>query len=883
MTSTTQPPRIGIFTHSSRQDPCPICGRDTDGDCRIREDRAMVLCHRGSSFHPPNLKNGETTTGHDGQIWAYTRDTGDGRAACFVVHEEREGTPRQHRRTVRKPAAAKAPKPAPLPVTEPELAILDEPITLSHPYAYSPRQRVIRVDMGNGKKRFEAWHKHPETDAWTKGAGPNPWPVLNEDAILAVCSTGWPVEIEGEKCAGIITATGVAAFCQPGHAHNLDQVRDRYRRLVRAGARGILLVSDSNDADTTPQGKPKVPEGLRRARISIEAAAWEGLPLIHLPAADVWPELDGVVGASIDDVQQPAADALLQLQEAMQRAWRQASAEPEPATEPERTPSGPTDHSGQFILLGMEGEAGDRGSAYAYLIPRTGQVLRLSTSAHTSLNLCDLAPLRYWEANFPGERSGVNWAAAASDLFERSKLAGVFDPDRIRGRGVWRDDGHTVHHLGDALTVDGEPCKLTDHGGRLLFPVRPPLALEPADSPLSDDEGRNLLSIFRRLEWRGASDHLYLAGLAVIGPISGALSLRPQAQLTGDTSSGKSVILREVLRPLWGGEGASLYFAKATAAGIRQALGEDALPVLVDESEQEDPKLREQILNLARHSYDATPIPRGTTHGRAIVSRTRALMVLAGINATIPEAADRNRFVVLSRGCPDRESWAAVYGELTSACTPRVGARLIRRTTANLNTLLSDASHLRPAIAAMLPGRTASRWADTLAPVLAGARLLTTTTPLQGRDEALAWLDSVGWSPDIDSEDLDPIAEPRRCLDHLLSFAIHWRSDNNPSGQVTFRELIDAIHRGGDQAINHKEADKTLGRYGVKVTDTALVVAVSGGGVEKVYGGTRWAKGAHTDRLRSLPGAVPHEARIPSQTGKRCTWIPFETESVPLL
>lgn len=844
----------------------------------------MVLCHRGSSFHPPDVRPGETITGHDGQTWAFTGDTDDGRAAIFVLHEDRPNDPAPRpapaRRTVRR--APRRP-PAPLPVTQPELAVLAEPLPLEHPYAYSPRQRVIRVDLGNGRKRFEAWHRHPETDDWAKGAGPNPWPIFNEDAILSACTSGWVVEIEGEKCSGIITATGVAAFCQPGHAHRLDDIRDRYRRLVRAGARGVLLVSDSNDADTTPQGKPKTPEGLRRARISIEAAALEGLPLIHLEAADVWPDVAGIVGASIDDTQLGPTDALLQLQDAMQAAWRQATAEPEPDPEPEpaRPSSVPTDHSDQFTCLGMEGEAGDRGSAYAYLIPKTGQVLRLSTSAHTSLNLCDLAPIRYWESAFPRDNGGVNWTAAASDLFEHGKQAGVFDPDRIRGRGVWLDDGRTVHHLGDALTVDGEPRKLTEHGGRLLFPIRPPLALEPADSPLTDAEGGYLLSIFHRLEWRGASDHLYLAGAAALGPICGALPLRPQFQLTGDTSSGKSVTL-QALRSLWGGEGAALYFAKATAAGIRQALGEDALPVLVDESEQEDPKLREQILNFARHSYDATPIPRGTTHGKAIVSRTRALMVLAGINATIPEAADRNRFVVLSRGCPDRETWAAVYGELTSTCTPRVGARLIRRTTANLDTLLSDASHLRPAIAAMLPGRTASRWADTLAPVLAGARLLTTTVPLQGRDDALAWLDSVGWVPDIDSEDLDPVAEPRRCHEHLLSFSIPWRSDDNPSGRITFRELIDAIRTGAGKIRPHDEAAKTLGRYGVKVTDTALLVAVSGGGIEEVYGGTRWAKGAHNDRLRSLPGAKAHQDWFPVQGKKRCTWIALSPEGVPL-
>ena len=53
------------------------------------------------------------------------------------------------------------------------------------------------------------------------------------------------------------------------------------------------------------------------------------------------------------------------------------------------------------------------------------------------MNLCRLAPVAYWEALFP-TRTGVNWTAAASDLFSRQAAVGMFDPDRLRGRGVHR-------------------------------------------------------------------------------------------------------------------------------------------------------------------------------------------------------------------------------------------------------------------------------------------------------------------------------------------------------------------------------------------------------------------------------------------------------------
>ena len=60
------------------------------------------------------------------------------------------------------------------------------------------------------------------------------------------------------------------------------------------------------------------------------------------------------------------------------------------------------------------------------------------------------------------------------------------------------------------------------------------VGLVPVDDMLSDSEGRELLELFRQLRWRGQSDHLHLAGFVVLGPIAGALDLRPQGQITGE-------------------------------------------------------------------------------------------------------------------------------------------------------------------------------------------------------------------------------------------------------------------------------------------------------------------------------------------------------------
>jgi hypothetical protein len=73
---------------SSKQHPCPICGRTKDGSCSLSD--ALVFCHHGSTHHPPSgLKPGDTHQGGDGNTWAYTGESSDGRTSTFTIDKPR--------------------------------------------------------------------------------------------------------------------------------------------------------------------------------------------------------------------------------------------------------------------------------------------------------------------------------------------------------------------------------------------------------------------------------------------------------------------------------------------------------------------------------------------------------------------------------------------------------------------------------------------------------------------------------------------------------------------------------------------------------------------------------------------------------------------------
>ena len=74
---------------SSKRNPCPICGRTKDGDCRWTAD--LILCHRGSSHAPPKHLNVGDVIQVQSKPWALVRSDGgfDMAAAVFRPHRPR--------------------------------------------------------------------------------------------------------------------------------------------------------------------------------------------------------------------------------------------------------------------------------------------------------------------------------------------------------------------------------------------------------------------------------------------------------------------------------------------------------------------------------------------------------------------------------------------------------------------------------------------------------------------------------------------------------------------------------------------------------------------------------------------------------------------------
>ena len=340
---------------SSRGDSCPVCGRNSDGDCEIFSD-GRVFCHRGSTFAPPEWARvkGDHGPGADGKEWAYLGESDRG-TAMFKPHRPLDLSRPSTASVIQLRPRQQAPQPAPLPPGPVLLARLPDGVELPDldreraTYSYGQTQQTRRNRAMEGKVKPAVWGpthpegcervrqkarengwKEPNCNGWILHRGDEPWPMYQQALVLE--AGGWVVELEGERCAALAMDGGLVATCQPGHDHTGEAITRRYRALAGAGV-AIAYVSD-NDV-----------EGQRKAERCAAAAATAGLPFVHLPAAAIWPGIPEK--GSIDDAGDPV-EAVAAIEAALQRHLQPREAAPAPS--PEEEPK-PTARSGKRVTL----------------------------------------------------------------------------------------------------------------------------------------------------------------------------------------------------------------------------------------------------------------------------------------------------------------------------------------------------------------------------------------------------------------------------------------------------------------------------------------------------------------------------------------------------
>ena len=543
--------------------------------------------------------------------------------------------------------------------------------------------------------------------------------------------------------------------------------------------------------------------------------------------------------------------------------------EPEPA-EPEPLPA----DNNYFTCLGFDHDA------FYYQPHSTGQVTRLSRSAHTGTNLCAIAPLGYWETLFPS-KAGTNWTAAASYLFERQAAAGIYSPDRIRGRGAWWDQRQSVLHLGDRLVVAGADTSVSDGvaNSRYLYQRLASLRGPGTAKPLTDAEAFVIAELAERFHWEVPASGLLLAGWTVLAPICGALDWRPHVWLTAGAGSGKSAILDRYIGPLLGDM--SLHVAGNTSeAGLRQTLRADALPVVFDEAEsneRSDQQRMQAVLSLARvaSSESRAQTIKGSAEGDAQRYTIRSMFLMSSIATALKQGADKSRFAQLTlrnpTDMPKQERithWEALDHDLDKHITEQIGQRLQARTISLIPMIRQSVKVFTRAAAEAFDSQ---RLGDQYGTLLAGAWSLQ-SSEIVTTTQAWALIDQNDWQPYSQATE---IPDEQRCLQRILQHQIRVEADKTVTRSVG--ELVErCLGYSADMAITQVLAEATLGRNGIRAADGCVVVSNTANAVAAMLSDTPWASCWPTVLAR-LPRAVKSGVtRFKGTTGvSRAVTIPL--------
>lgn len=243
---------------------------------------------------------------------------------------------------------------------------------------------------------------------------------------------------------------------------------------------------------------------------------------------------------------------------------------------------------------------------------------------------------------------------ATESLMVASARRGLFDPHtRIRGRGGWRgEDGELVLHLGDALLCGGELGPPREYG-RHIYPAGNPCPRPAAEAaPALVD---TLLTYFDGWEWAGRWAHrdglrhrlasTLLTGWIGCGMAGAALDWRPLVWMTGDAGTGKSTLQKAISQLL---DGFLIEATDASGPSIWQALKYDALPVALDEMENdaESPRNR-NIIKLARAAASGGRIMRGSAGGEASYFTAHSAFAFSSIIIPPMLGQDVQRFCIL--------------------------------------------------------------------------------------------------------------------------------------------------------------------------------------------------------------------------------------------
>jgi putative DNA primase/helicase len=703
---------------------------------------------------------------------------------------------------------------------------------------------VCRFDVPGGKEVIPyVYATDGSRSEWRWMGFENPRPLYNLD-LIHKNQSATVILVEGEKTADAIS-----------------RINDSSLFIVTTwigGANGIDKADFSPIADRRVILWPDNDEPGRKAMFEISKKLNGEKSWVHVPksfpekwdAADkqwkegeIWEFFEQKLG----EIPTPASQKLQPIKNP-----------PLPPIDPKETKS--LNDNPHYRFLGYDKDENSR-LVYYFFSFDAKAVIKLSPSSMTKANLMMLAPLNYWERQFPGNgKTKLDVDAATQFLMLNSHKVGTFKDKFIRGRGAWVDDGKILIHAGDTLIVNRELMPLSSIKSRYVYEIGERLGYGTSQ-PATTIEASKIIERAKWLLWEREINAYLLTGWCVIAPFCGVLQWRPHIWVTGPAGSGKSWVMDNFVKRLIGDTGIVVQ-GKTTEAGVRGLLQNDARAVLFDESDVDNNNDKERIqniLSLARSAsyHDGGLIGKGTQTGASRTYIMRSCFAFSSIGVHVNQQSDRSRFTTLSllsfEGQRRKEDFVAFEHTWNKLVTDEFVKSIQSRTIELLPVILKNARTFADAVAAVIGQR---RIGDQVGAMLAGAYSLTSSKEISYED-AVKWVEARDWTEERGLElTKDEYQLFGRIMGHITSLETETGRIDRSIGEI----IMVAIGLRSEYGSSQYAAQSRLRRLGIMVKDDRILIANQSEGITSIIRDTAWSKN-YSRILERLPNAERVEPR----------------------
>lgn len=489
--------------------------------------------------------------------------------------------------------------------------------------------------------------------------------------------------------------------------------------------------------------------------------------------------------------------------------------------------------------------------------------------------------------------------------------------EKVRGRGAWKDEaGGLILHTGNRVLIRGTWLKPGLHDD-LVYPTSPPVP-KPARETLDagavapmltgslqsrgieiadvDDCGTLLLELIRTWNWeRPLVDPYLLLGWNAVAMIGGALDYRPLVWMTGDAATGKTA-----LQKLVGGlhDGGMLQSPDASEAGVRQVLGQQSLPVGIDEAEADvDNRKIQALVKLARLAATSQGnILKGGQDHKGHEFQATSCFLFSSILVPPITPAEKSRLAVLELGPLP-----------AGAREPKLDKRELAAIGAQMRRRLADSWQRWPAVLAAYydalvdQGGHKGRTADQFGALLAGAHILL-HDGLPDAETLSMWANELKATRLAETADVG--TEAGHCIEWLTTSQVQLESAGRM--RMVGEWLLDATEElpagaaqdiAGDVQGRRDRGQAALAKIGIRTFTGGIhkpsrrqeeerrrpvpglvyaAIAVNHRGLSRVFADSKYSDGVWTQALKRTPGAIGNYPIRIGHANVRATLVPLK-------